>query len=63
MDPQYSPGFDMDFKSTSFNEVVNPSYPEEADLLDIVDTEMTVLDRPIAEDRGVCFSLFVLFKA
>ncbi|XP_023546531.1 sister chromatid cohesion 1 protein 4-like isoform X1 [Cucurbita pepo subsp. pepo] len=52
MDPQYSPGFDMDFKSTSFNEVVNPSYPEEADLLDIVDTEMTVLDRPIAEDRG-----------
>lgn len=68
MDSHYSSGFDMDFKSTPFNEVVNPEYPEEADLLNIVDTEMTILDHPTAEDRGVCLtfippflSLFVLF--
>lgn len=65
----FSSGFEMDFKSTSFNEVVNPDFPEEADLLNIVDTEMNILDHPMAEDRGVCsnFSLlflshFVLFK-
>ncbi|XP_022965422.1 sister chromatid cohesion 1 protein 4-like isoform X3 [Cucurbita maxima] len=40
MDSQYSSGF-------------HPDYPEEADLLNTVDTEMTILDHPtIAEDRG-----------
>lgn len=61
MDSQYSSGFDMDFKSTSFNDVVNPVYPEEADLLNIVDTEMTILDHPTAEDRGVCSTFFLFF--
>ncbi|XP_022937655.1 sister chromatid cohesion 1 protein 4-like isoform X2 [Cucurbita moschata] len=41
MDSQYSTGF------------VHPDYREEADLLNTVDTEMTILDHPtIAEDRG-----------
>ncbi|TYK08342.1 sister chromatid cohesion 1 protein 4 isoform X2 [Cucumis melo var. makuwa] len=51
VDSHFSSGFDMDFKSTSFNEVVNPEYPEEVDLLNIVDTELNILDHPM-EDRG-----------
>ncbi|XP_022149897.1 sister chromatid cohesion 1 protein 4 isoform X2 [Momordica charantia] len=52
MDHQFSSEFEMDFKSASFNGGLNPDYPEETDLLNIVDTEMTTLDHPIAEDRG-----------
>ncbi|XP_038890977.1 sister chromatid cohesion 1 protein 4 isoform X2 [Benincasa hispida] len=52
MDSHFPSGFDMDFKSTSFNEVVNPDYPEETDLLNLVDTEMNILDHPMVEDRG-----------